>query len=204
MNVSEVVCGQDPMNIPQCIPCSDATFGSIRSAFGHQQLGKSCTWTAVAPFTQSAQVIFTDFATAGAGVGGCKALDDSKSGDLATLTSYFSTMGLIAPTAIGTCGGMSAQRPHVAVAPLLPPSSMPPPSMSENATSTPSSGKAGKGKKAKGKKAKAKGKAMAKGQSANQTQAAGQSANQTEAAGQSANQTEAAGQSANQTDGGGM
>jgi hypothetical protein len=163
MNVSQVLCGQDPMNIAMCTPCNDPTFGSLRSVLSRQQVGQSCNWPAAAPFTQGAQVTLSDFATAAAGVGSCKAVDAAKSSDLATISSYFSTMGVISATAKGTCAGMSGQQ-----TPVAPPAvTTPPPSNPPSAA-----GKVAKGKNAKG-KAFAKGKANAKGKAVGQAQAAG-------------------------------
>jgi len=182
MNVSEIVCGQDPTPYAVCTPCNDVTFGGMRGALSHQAIGSSCNWPAVAPFTHGAQITLVDFASASGG--NCKAIDDStKANDGTTIANFVSTMGVIANSAQGTCGSMAAN----ASPPTMPSfmNWMPPsaaatakvpsmakaasPTMANTMTKAPAptakaaaptgkaAGKAAKGKKGKNAKGKAKG-----------------------------------------------
>jgi hypothetical protein len=101
-NATEVLCGKS-IPLALCTPCNDQLFGSVRSPLSHQQLGKTCSWPAVAPFTQGAQVTLTDFATAS--TGGCTALDAAKPDDAATISKFLSTMGSVSASAVSSCGG---------------------------------------------------------------------------------------------------
>jgi hypothetical protein len=140
-------------------------FGAARSALSRQPIGQECSWPAVAPFTSGAKVTLTDFATAPAGKGGCKAIEAKKADEFGTIAKFISMMGAVSEKAQATCGGVAMA---MAPAPTMPPimnfnmmlTNVMPPTPARGMVPTPAAGKTPKAKAPKGKKA---GKTASKG-----------------------------------------
>jgi hypothetical protein len=102
---SENVCGEASPTITGCYPCDTVMSGGLFDVRGQlsRKAGQTCTWTAVAPYTQKYSATVNSF-TMGTNAR-CTALNAKVSDDqdLKDLTTALTAQGNIAATAVGTC-----------------------------------------------------------------------------------------------------
>jgi len=113
--IAETSCGVSTASEGGCTQCT-GLMAAFKNAINNQQ-GKTCKWTAVAPFTQPISFSVGTVAQSA----DCPAMTPASPADLTALTAFLALTGQVDPTSTVTCqtSGVSALMPSLAFLGLI-------------------------------------------------------------------------------------